>query len=223
MLCGEAQHPSSKPRSTPTGPPAPQQHLQDRAYRGRNRGPARTKEVPKLTELMKASWPASYPGIRIPTPASLQFVETRGRGRQQGSTPNQPGLSDTRSGLGRRGAGTEHQIGDAGRPSVLCVYCARREFASCPGFSREGCVGAQCGSTVCGRRNSRMPVLSAGRAASGSWCVGRSPRGHGGHFSQTTAGGIFGMMGPQLTLSSNSKGQGTLAGLHWQPGPWSVY
>lgn len=50
-----------------------------------------------------------------------------------------------------------------------------------------------------------MPILSAARAASGSSCVGWSPWGRGGRFSEATAGGIFGMMESQLTPSSNCK------------------
>ena len=52
-------------------------------------------------------------------------------------------------------------------------------------------------------RDSGMSDLSAWRLADGSSCIFWSHGDPGVHFSEATAGSIFGTLGPQLTLGSN--------------------
>lgn len=106
--------------------------------------------------------------------------------------------------LGRGGRRGERASSDqrlrAGECSV--GYCARSESVSC---LRPSPQEGECGGVVCEGQDPRMPILPGGRAA----IARRASVGlrglFGAHFSEATAGGIFGMVRPQLTLGSNRR------------------
>lgn len=103
---------------------------------------------------------------------------------------------------GRRGERASDQIRDSGWGSVLWVIVPDLNLSLvCAPPPRRGSVGVWCA----GGQDPRMPILPGGRAA----IARRASVGlrglFGAHFSEATAGGIFGMVRPQLTLGSNRR------------------
>lgn len=106
---------------------------------------------------------------------------------------------------GRRGERASDQIRDSGRESVLWVIVPDLNLPLvCAAPARPPQEG-ECGSAERWEQDPRMPILPGGRAAIASRASVGLRGLFGVHFSEAMAGGIFGMVRPQSTLSSNHR------------------